>query len=130
MANKTNDRLPLQVNAPAARFGNPLAAGVAIRGGAMVALDAAGNAIPAAAASPVMRGIALHPADNTDGAAGAVSVETSRGCWIVKNDGSVDRTHIGKPVHVIDDQTVGAAGTLVAGKCLDVTDGGVAVEIV
>lgn len=126
---KSDDRLPLEVNAPAARFSNPVAAGANIRGGALVALDAAGNAIPAAPASPVMRGIAMAPADNTGGGAGDIDALTSRGCWIVKNDGSIDRTHIGGDVFVIDDETVGAAGTLVAGKCLDVLAGGVAVEI-
>ncbi|MDO5648857.1 hypothetical protein [Paracoccus sp. (in: a-proteobacteria)] len=127
---KTDDLLPMQVNAPAARFANPVAAGAVIRGGAMVALDAAGNAVPAAAASPVMRGIALDRADNGSGSAGAVHVGTSRGVWIVKNDGTVKRTHIGKSVYVKDDETVAATGTLIAGRCLDVTDGGVAVEFI
>ena len=126
---KSDDRLPLEVNAPAARFSNPVAANTNIRGGALVALDAAGNAIPAAPAAPVMRGIAMAAADNTGGAAGDADVLTSRGVWIVKNDGSINRTHINKAVFVVDDETVGAAGTLVAGKCLNVHDGGVAVEI-
>lgn len=127
---KTDDRLPLQVNVPAARFGNPVAAATVIRGGAMVALDATGNAIPAAATAPVMRGVALAPADNLAGAAGEAHVLTQRGAWIVKNDGTIDRTHIGGEVYIADDETVAASGTLVAGKCLDVTPHGVTVEIV
>ncbi len=127
---KTHDRLPPQVNPPAARFVNPVAAGANIRGGALVALNATGYAIPAAPASAVMRGVALDLADNTGGAAGAKSVETSRGCWVLRNDGSVNRTHIGKSVYVVDDETVGEAGTLVAGKCLDVGEAGVSVEII
>lgn len=126
---KSDNRIPLQVNAFSAWFVNPVAAGANIRGGAMVALDAAGNAIPAAPASPILRGIAMEPADNTAGVAGDLNVQTSRGCWLLKNNGSIDRTHIGGDVFVIDDETVGAAGTLVAGKCLDVLAGGVAVEI-
>lgn len=54
---------------------------------------------------------------------------TARVCRIVGNDGSLDRTHIGGMVFVIDAGTVGATGTLVAGRCLDVTGSGVAVEI-
>lgn len=125
---KTDNRLPLQVNVPG-RFRDPVAAGAVIRGGALVGLDNAGNAVPAAPASAVMRGVALYPIDNTGGTAGDMAVETSRGGWVLKNNGSINRTHIGKLVYVVDDETVGAAGTLIAGKCLDVTDGGVAVEI-
>lgn len=111
------------------RFGNPVAAAAKIYSGALVALDAAGNAIPAIPAAPIMRGVALLPADNTNGAAGDVDVLTERGPFLVANDGSIDRTHIGGDVFVVDDNTVGAAGTLVAGKCLDVTPEGVTVEI-
>ncbi len=125
----------LEKNAPRTRVGegrrfvSPLAAGVRIFSGAMVALNAAGLAIPAAPAATRMRGVALHEADNTDGAASATSVETDRGPFLVANDGSIDRTHIGGDVFVVDDNTVGAAGTLVAGKCLDVAPDGVTVEI-
>lgn len=126
---KDDNRMPLEVNPPAAFFGNPVAAGARIYRGAMVALDAQGNAVPATPASPVMRGIARDEADNTGGAAGAVSVETARGCWLLKHDGTINRTHIGKTVFIKDDETVAAAGTLVAGRCLDVTPGGAAVEI-
>lgn len=127
---KTTDTMPLEVNHPAAAFGNPVAAGANIHRGALVALDAQGNAIPAAPASPVLRGIALVAADNTGGLAGAITVETRRGTFVLKNNGTLTRAHIGKPAYVVDDETVGAAGTLVAGKCLDILPGGVAVEIV
>lgn len=127
---KTENRMPLEVNAPAALFGNPVAANARIFRGALVALDAQGNAVPAIPTAPIMRGVARDEADNTGGAAGAQRVETARGCWIVKNNGTVNRTHIGKSVYVVDDETVGAAGTLVAGRCLDVGDAGVSVEIV
>lgn len=59
--------MPVELNAPAARFVNPVAAAAHIRAGTMVALDASGNAIPAAPAAPVMRGIAMAAADNTSG---------------------------------------------------------------
>lgn len=111
------------------RFASPVAANAVIFAGAMVALNAAGNAIPAIPTATRMRGIALHEADNTGGAIGAANVETDRGAYLVANNGSIDRTHIGGNVFVVDDNTVGAAGTLVAGKCLDVTPEGVVVEI-
>lgn len=112
------------------RFADPVAAAARIFSGAMVALDALGNAIPAIPAGTTMRGVALEEADNTDGAAGDISVPIERGqAFLVSNDGSIDRTHIGTDVFVVDDNTVGAAGTLVAGKCLDVSDFGVVVEI-
>jgi hypothetical protein len=111
------------------RFADPVAADTHIYSGAMVALDAAGNAIPAIPTGTVMRGVALAEADNTGGAAGDESVDIESGPFLVANDGSIDRTHIGTDIYVVDDNTVGAAGTLVAGKCLDVTPLGVVVEI-
>ncbi|ANT39909.1 hypothetical protein RGUI_0836 [Rhodovulum sp. P5] len=111
------------------RFADPVAAAVTIYSGAMVALDASGNAIPAIPAAPTMRGVALEEADNADGAAGDVTTLIERGAFLVANGGSIDRTHIGGDVYVADDNTVAATGTLVAGKCLDVTSAGVVVEI-
>ncbi|MAU46234.1 MAG: hypothetical protein GOVbin2371_36 [Prokaryotic dsDNA virus sp.] len=111
------------------RFHDPVAAATQIFAGAMVALDASGNALPAAPTGTVMRGVALDEADNTDGAAGDVLVPIERGPFLVANDGSLDRTDIGSDVYVVDDNTVGAAGTLIAGKCLDVIAAGVVVEI-
>ncbi|MGR3479366.1 hypothetical protein [Salipiger marinus] len=111
------------------RFLDPVAADTRIFAGAMVALNAAGAAIPAIPLGTIMRGVALDEADNRDGAAGDWAVAIERGPFLVANDGSIDRTHIGTNVFVVDDNTVGDAGTLVAGKCLDVTDAGVVVEI-
>ena len=111
------------------RFVDPVAAATVIYAGALVALNAAGDAIPAVPAGVTMRGVALAEADNADGAAGDASVMIDRGPFLVANDGSIDRTHIGTDVYVVDDNTVGDAGTLIAGKCLDVTAQGVVVEI-
>ncbi|MGB0912011.1 MAG: hypothetical protein ACPGSW_00400 [Phaeobacter italicus] len=110
-------------------FRDPVAAATTIYGGALVALDASGNAIPAIPAAPVMRGVALYGADNALGAAGDETVSIERGPFLIANDGSLDRTDIGTSVYVVDDNTVGAAGTLVAGKCLDIVAEGVVVEI-
>lgn len=111
------------------RFRDPVAAATRIFAGAMVALNAAGNAIPAIPTATRMRGIALAEADNALGAIGAEKVDTERGPFLVANNGTVLRTHIGGSVYVVDDNTVGAAGTLIAGKCLDVLPEGVVVEI-
>lgn len=111
------------------RFADPVAAATKIYAGAMVALDAAGNAIPAIPTGTVMRGVALDSADNSEGAAGDTTVPIDKGPFLVANDGTINRTHIETDVYVVDDNTVGAAGTLIAGKCLDVTLAGVVVDI-
>lgn len=111
------------------RFRDPVEGATRIFSGALVALNAAGFAIPAIPAAARMRGVALHEADNRLGADGDGFVDVERGPFLVANDGSIDRTHVGGDVYVVDDNTVGAAGTLVAGKCLDVTPQGVTVEI-
>ncbi|MBY6091068.1 hypothetical protein [Maritimibacter alkaliphilus] len=111
------------------RFVDPVAAAAVIYSGALVALNAAGDATPATPTGTVMRGVAVSEADNETGAAGDAYVEIERGPFLVANDGSLDRTDIGSDVFVVDDNTVGAAGTLVAGKCLDVLPAGVVVEI-
>lgn len=111
------------------RFADPVAAATRIFSGAMVALNAAGNAIPAIPAATRMRGVASSEADNSTGAIGEAFVQTERGAFLVANNGTVLRTHIGASIYVLDDNTVAATGTLVAGKCLDVTPEGVVVEI-
>lgn len=111
------------------RFVDPVAASTLIYAGAMVALNAAGNAIPAIPTAARMRGVALAEADNSSGAIGDENVIIERGSFLVDNNGTVNRTHVGGNVYVVDDNTVGAAGTLIAGKCLDVTAQGVVVEI-
>lgn len=129
MADLTSNRMTKMLAAGAASFVDPVAAGVHIYQGAMVALDAAGNAVPAAPASAVMRGCAAdYSADNTGGAAGALNIETMRGVFLFNQTG-LDRTDIGSDVFVVDDNTVGAAGTLIAGKLLDISSEGAWVEI-
>lgn len=115
------------------RFVDPLAADVRIFTGALVALNAQGQALPAAPNAARIRGVALHEADNTDGEAGDVSVEIERGAFLFANSGTVTRAHVGGNVVVVDDNTVGpppgSGSPLIAGKCLDVTPHGVVVEI-
>lgn len=115
------------------RFRDPVAAATRIFDGSLVALNAAGNAIRAVPTATRVRGVAQEEADNTSGAIGDKTVEIARGPFLFTNDttNAVTRVHIGANVYVVDDNTVGSAsaGTIVAGKCLDVTPQGVVVEI-
>lgn len=123
----------------AAAFSDPVAADAVIFRGALVALDASGNAIPGntiANGAAVVRGVALEAADNAGGAAGAIRVQTVRGCFPFRNSASGDliaRTEIGKTVYLVDDQTVAKTsatnGRIAAGICRDIDARGVWVEI-
>lgn len=130
MAALAKDRITKELASGGASFADPVAANAKIYRGAMVGLDAAGNAVPAAAATPVMRGVAVDDgADNTGGAAGAASVRTRRGVFHLNQTG-LNRTHIGKTVYVLDDNTVGTTNTnLAAGKLVDLDATGAWVEI-
>lgn len=106
----------------------PVAASTRIFRGALVALDSAGNAVPATAAGNPAFGVALHEANNTGGAAGDLVVELRKGTFLFANNG-LDRTDVGSVVKVTDDQTVGGAGAANAGTLVDVAAGGAWVRI-
>jgi hypothetical protein len=110
----------------------PVAAGVKIYAGTMVAVDTAtGNAHPATiSATRRMVGIAVATVDNTGGAAGAQQVEYARGLFAgLANSGTVpvvaaDRDKI---IFVEDDQTLatsGGATPVPAGRFLGFTTEG------
>jgi len=128
MANLTKARVTAELASGGKTFADPVAADTKLLQGGMVGLDASGNAVKAAPAVATMRGVAVHAADNTDGAAGAISVEVKRGVFLFNQTG-LDRTDIGASVYVVDDNTVGATGTLIAGKLLDIEPAGAWVEI-
>lgn len=111
---------------------DPVAAGVTIYAGAIVMLDAAGNATPGATSlTLIARGIARQRADNSGGGAGDINVESDRNVRRVANDASIDRTHIGGIAYVVDDQTVAATagGTRsAAGLIVDVDSVGVWID--
>lgn len=109
-------------------FGDPVAADTRIFEGALVALDASGNAINATASTANIRGVAMREANNTDGAAGDLLVETRKGVFLFANNG-LDRTDIGTVVKVTDNQTVGGAGSANAGTLVDLDDAGAWVRI-
>lgn len=106
---------------------HPMAANVKIFAGALVVLDAAGNAKPAVTAlNLVAVGRAAERADNTGGAAGAATVNVERGVFGFASDGTIDRTCIGKTVYLVDDQTLAATdggGTRSVAGILDDWDG-------
>lgn len=110
------------------QFADPVAASESIFMGALVALDASGNAINATASTTNVRGVAMAQADNANGAAGDIKVEVRKGPFLFANNG-LDRTDIGTDVKVTDNATVGGAGTAVAGKLVDLGPEGAWVQI-
>lgn len=109
---------------------DPVAASVTIYAGSMYVLDGSGDATPATAAAttPVRavarkRAVKVEGDDYTDGARGAFCFANASGA------GEITRAHIGENAFAVDDQTVGNAGTCIAGEVLDVDEGGVWVRI-
>lgn len=101
-----------------------VAASVKIFTGALVARDANGRATPGAA-STTIRGVgrAVALADNSAGAAGAISVEVETGTFYYKNSTAGDaitNADIGSDCYIVDDETVaktnGTNTRSVAGK--------------
>lgn len=124
------------------RFGErhfPVAAGVKVYAGAMIALDNTGYARPARpTATDVIVGVARYSFDNTGGAAGAQSAQGDTGleteaeyAACMFNSGGADTialTDIGKDCFAVDDQTVAltnTGGRPRAGKIHNVTSEGV-----
>lgn len=128
----TNDRNTPERNGSLVNL--PVEAGTVIYAGAIVAVNAAGNAVPAAdAAGLTVIGRAEAQADNSAGAAGAISITVRRGVFRYANSGASPLTaaDVGQVAHVADDATVAKTTTnsIVAGKVLGVEPGGVWVEI-
>jgi len=112
-------------------FEAPVAAGAVIYAGAMVARDGDGNAAPAAdTAGLVVIGRADATADNSGGAAGAISVTVCRGVFAWSHSG-LTRADLGKVLYATDDQTVATTSTndVPAGILVDVTSDGAWVKV-
>jgi hypothetical protein len=114
----------------------PLAANVRIWKGALVALNAAGLAVPGSTAATLKAyGRAEETADNTGGAASAISVKVRRGIFRFANkaDDAVTAAEIGADCFIVDDETVAKSSATdtrsVAGRVHDVDASGVWVEI-
>jgi len=117
-------------------FSFPVAAATKIYAGALVALNAAGDAVPGATATTLTAvGRADEQVDNT-GAAGDKVVAVRKGVFRFGNSAAGDaitKAEIGADAYIVDDETVaGTDGTgtrSVAGKIVDVDADGVWVEI-
>ncbi|HUO23127.1 MAG TPA: hypothetical protein VMU59_11480 [Caulobacteraceae bacterium] len=118
-------------------YGRPIAAGVVIQVGALVALNAAGFLVPASAASALfVDGRAERHYDNTNGVDGADSMQVRRGVFRYDNAAGVDAftAHdIGKGCWALDDHTVGkfnGGGVRpFAGTIVDLDEVGVWVDV-
>ncbi|MFN3985732.1 MAG: hypothetical protein ACK4KV_09580 [Rhodocyclaceae bacterium] len=90
--------------------GYGLAAGVIAYAGAIAALNASGVAVPGSTATGLVAlGRFAHGADNSGGAAGAVTVEVERGVFRYENSAAADEitaADIGTRCYLVDDQTV------------------------
>jgi hypothetical protein len=99
----------------------PVEANTNVYLGGMVALNAAGNAVPASAtttvanalkisgrAEYVTNGIPGQNAINNPGAAGAISITARKGVFLYATDGSVGAAQLGLNCFALDDNTVTA----------------------
>ncbi|GEK71592.1 MULTISPECIES: hypothetical protein [Halomonas] len=118
------------------RRSHPVAAGSLCYAGAIAVMNAAGYAAPASTATGLTAlGVFYEQVDNTSGADGDELAQIERGCFHFANDGGdpIDRTMIGTPCYLVDNQTVAATdgtGTRsAAGVIDDVDDNGVWVLI-
>lgn len=111
----------------------PVAAGVKLYAGAMIAINAGGFLAPVTAAT-TLKGAARCAkfVDNTAGANGAVSGDQELGTFRWANSSAADlitRADIGSDAYGVDDQTVaktnGGGTRSVVGKIADVDDQGV-----
>lgn len=116
----------------------PAEASTKIYGGAMVATNAAGNAVPASASTALkLWGRCERQTDNSSGGAGALQVPVRPGCFYYASGTSADAiaaANVGQACYSIDDNTVGltdGAGTRpYAGVIVGVrSDGQVAVLV-
>ncbi|WP_028008678.1 hypothetical protein [Solimonas flava] len=116
---------------------DPAAAAKKFYQGALVCLDASGNATPGATATTLIaRGVCRYTVDNSAGSAGDLRVESEAGVFLFANSASTDaitRAEIGDDCYIVDDQTVaktdGTGTRSKAGRILDVDSDGVYVEI-
>jgi len=91
-------------------FAIGLAANAVIYKGSLVAINQAGNLVPASAdASLHVVGMSDDEKDNTGGSAGDLSIAPRRGVYYLANSSSTDAVtdaDIGRPCFVVDDNTV------------------------
>lgn len=114
-------------------FVYPVAADAVIYAGAIVMLNASGDATQGATATgQLCVGRAEEQVDNTGGAAGAKTVKVRKGVFRWANSAAGDaitKAEIGDTCYIVDDQTVaktdGTGTRSAAGKIVDVDADGV-----
>lgn len=114
----------------------PAAANVRVYEGALTCRNAAGDAVPGSVSTTLKAcGVATAEANNTGGAAGAVSVKYKRGTFCFDNDAAdpITKADVENTAYITDDQTVcrtnGGATKSPAGRIVDVDSSGVWVRI-
>lgn len=118
---------------PADIENHPVAATTLISAGALVALDASGNAVNAADTAALrVIGRAEQTVDNTAGSAGDLTINVARGCFLFANSAgqAVTAAYKDKYVYVEDNETVAISSTnfIVAGRVVDVVTAGVWID--
>lgn len=134
MAALTTDRNTLR--RPGDEIEPPVGAGAKLFAGALVAINATGFAVRGATSTTLKgAGVAMHRADNTGGADGAIRVKLDKRPARFANSTSGDAitlADIGANCFMVDDQTVaktnGTNTRSVAGKVFDVDADGVWVD--
>jgi hypothetical protein len=118
-------------------FAVGLAASTRIYQGSLVAINQAGNLVPASAdASLHIVGVAEDEANNSSGSAGAISLTVRRGVFYLNNSSSTDAVtdaDVGRPCFAADDDTVARTGNGGARPVAGIVEGvdafGVAVSV-
>jgi hypothetical protein len=118
-------------------FAIGLAASTRVYQGSMVAINQAGNLVPASADVALhVVGVAEDEADNSSGSAGALSIRPRRGAFYLNNSSSTDAitdADAGRFAYVVDDDTVARTSNggarPVAGVIVGVDSFGVLVEV-
>lgn len=127
----TQDRNTLRRNGD--QVEPPVAANTRIYAGSMVAINAAGFAVPGATSTTLKAaGVAERRADNSTGAAGDIRVRLRKGAHRFGNSAAADAialADIGSVCYMVDDQTVaktnGTNTRSAAGTVFDVDADGV-----
>lgn len=115
----------------------PIAAAVKVFAGALVMLDASGDATPGAVATgQIPLGRAREQVDNSGGSAGDLSLTVEAGVFRWQNSAAGDaitRAEIGDVCYIVDDETVaktdGTSTRSKAGLIVDVDSLGVWVDM-
>ena len=115
-------------------FSDPMAAAAKIFAGAIVCLNAAGDAVKGSVSTTLkVRGIAQETVDNTNGAAGNENIPSRKGVFHLAQDGTITRADIGGTAYIVDDQTVadnnGTNTRSACGTIVDVDVDGVFIRI-